>query len=96
MTDSWTPTKTVIDSITSSLHHVHPHLELDLFRDYYQSQPETLVLTQAAWDRKFRSWCSRAERRWLDEHQDQTVRFDEVTGMPINPKPITYAPGERP
>lgn len=89
MTDSWNPTPEVLDSASSTCPHVHPLLELTLFRDYYQSQDEVLVLTQAGWDRKFRSWCARAERRWLEEHQAGEVKYNEW-GMPINPRPMRF------
>jgi hypothetical protein len=94
MTDSWRPSDSLLHELPSSTPHVHHHLELALFRDYYQDpNRETLILSQAAWDRKFRSWCARAERKWLDEHDDKKVRFDEVTGLPINPKKANYKEG---
>lgn len=85
MTESWTPTN--LDSFSSLFPHVHHHMEVMLFKDYYQSQDDVLVLTQEAWDRKFRSWCARAERRWLEQHSQDEPRFDDL-GMPINPKPL--------
>jgi hypothetical protein len=94
MTDSWTPTKKITDTIATISPHVHPHLELELFKDYYQSRSEVLVLSQDGWDRRFRSWCARAERRWLEEHNSTDVKYDEVTGMPVNPKPMRFKEGK--
>lgn len=81
-----------------------PHVNVDAviyqFRDYYQDPTHNVVLTRSGWDRKFKAWCSRREETWHSdrlleqEKRTQGVRFDDVTGMPLNPKPIIYAPRE--
>lgn len=92
MTDSWTPSPSIRKQAISSFPHVTVDSVTYQFRDYYQDPTHNQVRTRGEWDRKFLSWCSRREERWIDDHRDQTVEYDDVTGMPKHPKPIQYAP----
>jgi hypothetical protein len=75
-----------------------PHCQVDTviyqFRDYYQDPSHNLVLARSGWDRKFLAWCSRREEQWRTAQQEKeeggNAVFDDVTGLPRNPKPITY------
>lgn len=100
MTDSWSPSPSVLAVVAAECPHVAHAMVVFQFRDYFQdpSRSQT-VLTQREWDRKFLSWCSRREEAWVDanlrrEEEGKEVKFDEVTGMPLNPKPLIYAPKE--
>jgi len=100
MTDSWSPSSSSRREAVVAFPHVNVDAVIYQFRDYYQDPAHNVVLTRSGWDRKFKAWCSRREEAWhasrLTSREDQKEgrRFDEVTGMPVNPKPIDYAPRE--
>jgi len=91
MTISWRPSESALAQIRSDFPHVHPLPVIPQFRDYFMDQSRNRVRTRAEWDRTFVSWCGRREEQWLtDHHEEQKPKFDEVTGMPINPKPMRF------
>jgi hypothetical protein len=67
---------------------INHNREYAAFRDWHIAQG-TAAKTQAQWDALFRGWCSRKQSEWEKDHPttDEGVRFDDVTGMPVNPRP---------
>lgn len=99
MTDSWSPSSLVRREAIVKFPHCHVDTVIYQFRDYYQDPSHNVVLQRSAWDRKFLAWCSRREEAWLaarqdhEEKKERGVVFDDVTGLPRNPRPITYQEG---
>lgn len=90
MTDSWSPTPAIRREAIISFPHVSVDTVVYEFRDYYQHLEHNQVRTRSAWERTFLSWCARREGKYLTDRLDRPVEYDDVTGMPKNPKPMRF------
>jgi hypothetical protein len=94
MTDSWNPAPGVLTTAKNAYPRVAVDREVVTFRAWHQSKAP-VERTQTEWDNLFVTWCGRKQEQWdqANPPADQGVRYDEVTGLPVNPK---QGPNPRP
>jgi hypothetical protein len=92
MTDSWSPSPQARQEAASSFPHVAVDAVVYQFRAYFQDPTKNAVRSRGEWDRRFMAWCARREEQWFADHHhaDEEEKWDPVTGMPKNPKPVRF------
>lgn len=80
----WTPSTTTI----AELKRDHPHVDLRRAHTRYVNHHRMRGTQAVDWDAGFRMWVQADDEQIVKDNPPDSVRFDDVTGMPINPRKL--------